>query len=85
VQPAPEPQVTPTDIPVTVSTSSGETIIPVVITSTSQPVVPDPSVKVIIPPVQPKPTTQTAPIKAPWRLSDLIVWILLNIKKLWRK
>jgi len=89
VQPAPETQVSSTDIPITVSTSSGETTIPVVITSTSQPVVPDPSVKVIIPPVQPKPLPETAPKKPSMDLVSSIVFFLKNIKntlsKLWRK
>jgi len=83
VQSAPEPVVsaTNTDIPITVTTTSGETTIPVTTTSTTAGQSATFQVSTENPTPIVKTTSLPKPISKPWRLSDLIVWIAMNIKR----
>jgi len=89
VQPAPEPQVTPTQIPVTTDTTTTNIEVPVT-TTTTQPIettstTAGESATFQVSTENPTPAVKTIslpkPISKPWRLSDLIVWIAMNIKR----
>jgi len=67
--------VTPTQIPVEVTTNDQSTVVNV---STKEPTVPEEQPKPVSPQLPTQTTEQKKPISKPWRLSDLIVWFLKN-------